>query len=55
MSVTHILTVTGTIQQPLKLRIAILCRADDPHARFFETVAKDRGRSMEIFTDYAIA
>ena len=37
------------------MRIAIVCRADDPHAHFFETVAKNSKRNVEPFTGYAQA
>jgi hypothetical protein len=37
------------------LRIAIVCRADDDDARFFVMVAQNRGRLVEMFTDYAKA
>jgi hypothetical protein len=40
---------------PTHLRIAIVCRADDDDARFFVMVAQNRGRFVEMFTDYAKA
>jgi hypothetical protein len=44
-----------TIQHPTTVRIAILHRAEDRDARFFETVAKNRGKLVSAFTDPAEA
>lgn len=40
------------VQHSLHMRVAFVCRVDDWNAQFFAMVAGDRGRQMQVFTDY---
>jgi hypothetical protein len=55
MSTMDIHEFARTIQHPASVRIAILHTAEDRDARFFETVAKNRGKLVSAFTDPAEA
>jgi len=55
MSTMDIHDFATTIQHPPHMRVAVVCRADDPHAHFLETVAKNSRRNVELFTGHAQA
>jgi len=55
MSTLQIHEFASTIQNPVGLRIALLSRPDDADARFFETVAYNKGVPLRLFTDYSEA
>jgi len=45
----------GTIKRPLQMQIIIVCRVEDKEAYFLETVAHNKGKFVEIYTDYSKA
>lgn len=51
MSTFDIYSFASTIQLPTSSRIALLAKPDDKNAEFFETVAKNRGIPLRLFTE----
>ncbi len=52
---TELPHVAPTMGHPAGIRIALLCRPDDPDARFLETVAASHGVALQRFHDEAEA
>jgi len=42
---------SSTIERPQGIRIALLCRSDDPDAHFLQTVAANHGVPLQRFHD----
>lgn len=51
-STTNIFEFATQADRHNNVRAAIVCRPDDDNAQFFETVALNRGKLENFFTDY---
>ena len=55
ISASQTFEFASTIKHPQGMRIALVCKENDKTPRFLETVAKNRGSNVVLYSDYADA